>query len=328
MASLLSEIQSLKALIPGAVAAPGAQPAPAPEPAPEPLPAPPSDQEIHVYAQQQAQFVPEIPEVVAEYRTALAEIGREDNRGNWVPGTLGVVLSRGGYAVPELDSTIRTLQIQLDPEKAKAHRLPPIDELSRADYQQSLKDLQLERRDRIDTFRNQRERAGYLADRYQRVYDHFRGQATQGYQQEIDRREYNTALDTLAVSIRSTWESEFGRVLTEMKVDPADKDLSQRLWDQVEVRGRLASNEEVAPERLNSWLKSVVTGELGWVDKYHRLQSRVYGNGKLQDAGAAIAAPGAPGAPAPAAPSTVSYEEQRDANKLRLRGSWGQRRRA
>lgn len=272
-----------------------------------------------------------IPQVIAEYQDTVKAVGKQDAFGGWIPGTLGVAPNRGGYSVPELDGRIETLRVQLDPERARAARLPVIDELSRDDYRRALDDLQQERRNRIDAFRDGRERAAYLADRYQRVYDAAKNQALQSYQEAVAQREYDAQLDSLANDIRSRWQSEFNGVLAEIKVDTSNKDLTDRLWSQVQLQGRLASNEEVAPDRLRAWLKNVVSGELGWVDNYHRLRSGEYGKGKVQAAGAAVAAPraatGTPGAPPPAAPAASTTWDGMD-NRMRLRAAFGQRRRA
>jgi hypothetical protein len=211
---------------------------------------------VHAYAQQQAAQVSGIPEIVAQYRAVNAAIGREDGRGGWIPGTLGVAETIHGLVVPDLDRRIMTLQEQLDPERARAARLPVIDELTRDDYRRAVSDLEQQRRERIYTFEAGQKQAQRLSNQYERVYQHYRV--------------------------------------------------------------------------LNSWMKTVVGGELGWVDKSHRLQAGEYGKNKLQAAGAAVAAPRAGGLGSTAtAPQTVSWQGDKNmTNRERLRASFGTRRTA
>lgn len=320
LAALRAENEALKARLAASAPAPSAPPVP--QPVAEPAPAPPSDQEVHTYAVARTQQVNGIQQVVAQYNQLKANVGSDDGFGGWTPGSLGVIPTFGGYAVPELDRRIETLREQLDPDKAKALGLPPIDELYRDSARAALVELEHSRRSRIDTFRDQRERADFLANRYQQVYDHFKAEATRGYTEQRERQEHEAAVDSLAVEIRGRWESEFRSVLTELQVDPKNEPLVNRLWEQVKTHGRLASNEDVEPTVLHGWLKTVVSNELGWVDNYHRMRSGEYGKGKIQDAGVAVAAPRAAApAPSPAA-STKSYEEQQQENRARLRQSF------
>jgi hypothetical protein len=285
---------------------------------------------VHAYAQQQAAQVSGIPEIVAQYRAVNAAIGREDGRGGWIPGTLGVAETIHGLVVPDLDRRIMTLQEQLDPERARAARLPVIDELTRDDYRRAVSDLEQQRRERIYTFEAGQKQAQRLSNQYERVYQHYRAQATAGYQQAVGEREHAATIDRTTVEVKTLWDGEFNRVLTEFKVDPANKPLVDRIWNQVKLHGLVARNEDVAPEVLNSWMKTVVGGELGWVDKSHRLQAGEYGKNKLQAAGAAVAAPRAGGLGSTAtAPQTVSWQGDKNmTNRERLRASFGTRRTA
>lgn len=247
--------------------------------------------------------------VIQETYTALQALGVQPGPG-------------GRLVVPEIDQHINTLTALLDAERAKAVGLPPLEDIDRDRYQVALRNLQDQRRDRLDQYRQAKDyikdveaRRDQIANGYERLRSEQGDRIYAALQAEAARAQYDANTAARVPVIKAEWDQAFQGLCDALKVSPEDR---SDIWEDIRIRGQNALTSEVKGPALRPWMEKNIKAAQERMDRHHRRRFALYAAQKTADATGGTA----PASPTTAVPSAQPQQWDRQRHReLFVRGA-------